>query len=61
MKEICSKCKKRKELTKHSLTGGHKSPFIMVCRYCHDLIHKMRGYVKSNRKYQKGTPKSKRK
>ncbi len=59
MKGKCNKCQKQKELTKHSLKGKHKHPFVLVCRYCHDLIHNMR--IKSNHKYQKGTPKSKRK
>jgi len=61
MRGKCSKCMKQKELTKHSLIGSHQPPFILVCRYCHDLIHEMRRTIKLNRKYQRGTPKNKKK
>jgi hypothetical protein len=28
-------------MTQHSLTGGHKPPFIWLCRVpCHDEVHK---------------------
>lgn len=52
MKNKCSRCGKRRDLTKHSLTGHHKPPFVYVCRICHSRIHdclprmrkKYRGY-----------------
>jgi hypothetical protein len=38
----CSKCGRvGNEMTKHSLTGEHKPPFIWLCRQpCHDEVHK---------------------
>jgi len=38
----CSKCGRvRDAMTKHSLTGEHKPPFIWLCRQpCHDEVHK---------------------
>lgn len=36
----CTRCGRKKEvLTKHSLIGGHKPPFIRICRLCHNKIH----------------------
>ena len=61
MRGRCSKCGKQKQLTKHSLIGKHKPPYQLICRKCHDIIHKMTGPVNGNRKYQKSTPKWKRK
>jgi hypothetical protein len=41
----CSKCGRVGDaMTKHSLTGEHKPPFIWLCRQpCHDEVHKF-GY-----------------
>ena len=61
IKGICNKCGKRKELTKHSLVGNHRPPFILLCRKCHDEEHSMRPKSKYPGKYQPGTLKSKRK
>ncbi len=38
----CSKCGRiGDEMTRHSLLGGHKPPFIWLCRQpCHDEVHK---------------------
>jgi hypothetical protein len=38
----CSKCGRvGDEMSKHSLTGEHKPPFIWLCRQpCHDEVHK---------------------
>jgi len=38
----CSKCGRvGDEMTKHSLTGEHKPPFMWLCRQpCHDEVHK---------------------
>jgi hypothetical protein len=38
----CAKCGRVGDaMTKHSLTGQHKPPFIWLCRQpCHDEIHK---------------------
>lgn len=59
---FCKDCKKFKPLTKHSKIGGHQKPFIYLCRICHDKIHQMNPpKTKQNKKYQKGTPKNKRK
>jgi hypothetical protein len=59
---ICPKCKKWKPLTKHSKTGHHLPPFILICRRCHDKVHgiKQTEKQKINKKFQKGTPKYKK-
>jgi len=52
----CKDCKKRKFLTRHSLTGGHQPPFDYLCRSCHDErdgIGPPR--PKYNKKYAPGT------
>ena len=38
----CSKCGRvGDKMTRHSLTGEHKPPFIWLCRQpCHDEVHK---------------------
>lgn len=36
----CKRCGRTKQLTKHSLTGHHKPPYIIVCRECHDKLDK---------------------
>ncbi len=38
----CAKCGRvGNEMTKHSLAGEHKPPFIWLCRQpCHDEVHK---------------------
>ena len=38
----CAKCGRVGDaMTKHSLTGEHKPPFIWLCRQpCHDEVHK---------------------
>lgn len=60
----CKDCKKRRFLTKHSKFGQHTPPWVLICRPCHDKRHDMnppRKRQKINKKYQPGTPKSKRK
>lgn len=58
----CPDCKKNKWLTKHSLKGHHRPPYIRVCRSCHDKRDGMNPpKPKFPGKYQPGTPKSKRK
>lgn len=58
----CPDCGRFKPLTKHSKTGNHQPPFIRICRSCHDKRHGFgKGKYKYNQKYQKGTPKCKRK
>jgi hypothetical protein len=53
----CKDCKKRKRLTRHSLTGSHQKPFIMLCRECHNKRHgNVKQKVKYNKKVQRGTP-----
>jgi len=37
--EFCNKLVEK--TTKHSIVGNHKSPFVRVCRKCHDKIHGM--------------------
>jgi len=41
MKGLCKRCNQYRELTKHSLVGKHKPPFIRLCRACHNKIHGM--------------------
>jgi hypothetical protein len=38
----CAKCGRVGDaMTKHSLTGGHKPPFVWLCRQpCHNEVHK---------------------
>ena len=38
-KGICPKCKKFKNLTRHSISGNHIPPFELVCFKCHKKIH----------------------
>lgn len=65
----CKDCGKFKILTRHSLIGGHRPPFIKLCRKCHDIRHNINLNKVDNKiagrrkygKYQKGTPKHKRK
>ncbi len=57
----CTRCGKYRKMTRHSLTGDHKPPFVSVCRKCHDELDGMRpqkvfGYKRNyGRKYQKDT------
>ena len=55
MRGICWKCKKTKDLTRHSLKGHHRPPYIRVCRKCHDKIHGIEQNQIINKKYQPGT------
>lgn len=41
LKGKCKRCGRNKLLTKHSLIGHHKAPFVMWCRECQDKVHKM--------------------
>lgn len=55
---ICEHCKELKEQTKHSLTGHHLPPYILLCRECHDKVHDMGKRTdknKYNSKYSKDT------
>ncbi|KKK69474.1 hypothetical protein LCGC14_2933680, partial [marine sediment metagenome] len=50
--------------TRHSKIGGHRPPFKLICRDCHDKRHGMKpnkGRRISNRKVQRGTPYGKNK
>lgn len=49
---ICQDCGKEKDLTKHSKKGGHKPPFIYICRKCHDIRHDI-VQKRKNKKVQK--------
>jgi hypothetical protein len=67
-KGICPDCAKEgdnsiKFLTKHSLNpnGHHLPPFIKICRRHHDKRHGMAEPKNINKKFQKGTPKWKKK
>ena len=60
-KDKCFDCGKIKLLTKHSLKGAHKPPYLWVCRACHDVRHEMPSYKYAGKKYQPGTPKWKKK
>jgi len=39
MKSKCPRCGRKRQLTKHSLKGGHKPPFVRVCLECHRRLH----------------------
>lgn len=62
-KEQCEDCKFWfKFLTNHSEAGNHQPPYIRLCRSCHDLRDGMEHQKpRINKKYQRGTPKHKRK
>jgi hypothetical protein len=48
--KTCEFCKREVEvLTRHSIMGRHKSPYIKVCRICHDKIHGMKPISKTQR------------
>jgi len=57
----CRKCKRYGLLTKHSKTGSHKPPYILLCEECHNEEHgiKRKRFRRSQRgtngKRQKGT------
>jgi len=56
MRGICPDCGKYKRLTKHSKNGGHKPPFIRICRECHDKRHNIiKKKWKPNVKIQRGS------
>jgi hypothetical protein len=62
MKKFCKKCRKFvRKLTKHSKSGNHRPPFEKICEDCHREIHGITLNPKQNKKYQPGTPRSKRK
>ena len=48
--KTCEFCKREVErLTKHSIMGSHKSPYVKLCRCCHDKIHGMKPITKNQR------------
>lgn len=55
----CKHCNSLKNLTRHSLTGGHKPPFVILCVKCHQKIHgikeKKQQFHQKNSKIKKGT------
>lgn len=59
----CRDCKKIRFLTRHSKTGNHQPPFMLICRDCHDKRHgtTKRKSQKQNKKVQRGTPYGKNK
>lgn len=49
----CPMCNELKFLTLHSKVGGHRPPFIHVCRACHDILHGIK--VKRHSRSKKGS------
>jgi len=45
----CILCGTKKNLTKHSLTGNHKFPFVTICRKDHDLIEAIKSSLRAIR------------
>lgn len=39
MKGRCRLCKKNGMVTKHSLIGSHKPPYVILCEECHKKVH----------------------
>jgi hypothetical protein len=39
MTKQCTYCGTTKALTKHSLSGNHKAPFVPACEFCHGVIN----------------------
>ena len=35
----CQKCGSTEKVTKHSIAGNHKAPFVYLCQSCHDEEH----------------------
>ena len=62
---ICRDCRRYTELTKHSLIGHHRAPFVLLCRECHDKRDNIRPVKLWKRhphgKYAKGTKRSHKK
>jgi hypothetical protein len=55
MKRKCPRCGRHAEMTRHSLVGGHRPPFKIMCRLCHDQLEGM----KFNKKGEKWHPRRK--
>jgi len=55
----CKVCGTTKNLTRHSINGGHTPPFICLCEDCHRKEHGIRvvktQYHHKNLKFKKGT------
>jgi len=43
----CILCGTKKDLTKHSLVGKHKFPFVVICRKHHNLIEGIKEAIRS--------------
>ena len=41
MKSKCPRCSRYEHLTKHHINGGHRGPYIRICRLCHDKLEGM--------------------
>jgi len=49
----CWICGSDNNITKHSLTGNHQKPFIILCRPCHDDIENYKEIIKIMRKQKR--------
>ena len=49
LKNKCGFCGRRKKLTKHSLSGNHKPPFVYMCVECHQRRHGIHQYNKKEK------------
>jgi len=67
LKKYCENCGSTKNLTIHHKIplsqqfNNHPSNCMTLCINCHNKIHKIKLKTKYPSKYQKGTPKNKRK
>jgi len=49
IKGKCNFCGRKKRLTKHSLKGNHKPPFILMCVECHQKRHGLHRWTKKEK------------
>ena len=47
MKGRCRLCKENGKVTRHSLIGSHKPPYVYLCEECHKKVH---GFVPLKKK-----------
>jgi 5-methylcytosine-specific restriction endonuclease McrA len=61
----CARCKTKDNLTVHHIDQNRQNNDLnnlrILCKKCHDREHGIKPKTKYNKKYQKGTPKNKRK
>lgn len=49
MQGRCRLCKEKGKVTRHSLIGSHRPPFVILCEVCHKKVHGFIPMKKSER------------